>query len=127
MFVIITLVCNFVLQRLKELGANPFCLTNVPQTMMSFGSSNPIYGATTNPHDRTRSPGGSSSGEGAILGYGGSILGLGTDRAGSLRIPAAFCGIVSLKPTSGRIYDGGRRVVRLISSYLIEKFSYTLK
>ena len=85
--------------------------------MMSFGSSNPIYGATTNPHDKNRSPGGSSSGEGAILGYGGSILGLGTDRAGSLRIPAAFCGIASLKPTSGRIYDGGRRVVSLNSSF----------
>ena len=98
---------------MKKLGANPFCLTNVPQTMLSFGSSNPIYGLTTNPHDKTRSPGGSSSGEAALLGYGGSILGLGTDRAGSVRIPAAFCGITSLKPTSGRIFEGGRRVVRI--------------
>ena len=81
--------------------------------MLSFGSSNPIYGLTTNPHDKTRSPGGSSSGEAALLGYGGSILGLGTDRAGSVRIPAAFCGITSLKPTSGRIFEGGRRVVRI--------------
>ena len=110
---------------MKDLGANPFCLTNVPQTMLSFGSSNPIYGMTTNPHDKKRGPGGSSSGEGAILGYGGSILGLGTDRAGSVRIPAAFCGIVSLKPTSGRIFDGGRRVVgRKI--YLLQRFHWDL-
>ena len=81
--------------------------------MISFGSSNPIFGVTTNPLDKTRSPGGSSSGEGALLGNGGSILGLGTDIGGSVRIPAAFCGISSLKPTSGRIFVGGRRVVCL--------------
>ena len=97
------------LQKLKALGANPFCLTNLPQTMYSFGSSNPVYGVTTNPFDKTRSPGGSSSGEAALIGYGGSILGLGSDVGGSLRTPAAFCGVTSLKPSTGRIFDGGRR------------------
>jgi fatty acid amide hydrolase len=77
--------------------------------MYSFGSSNPVYGTTTNPYDKTRSPGGSSSGEGALIASRGSILGLGTDVGGSLRIPAAFCGITSLKPTAGRIFEGGRR------------------
>ena len=91
------------------MGANPFCQTNIPQTMFSFGSSNPVYGITTNPYDKTRSPGGSSSGEAALIASGGSILGLGTDVGGSLRIPAAFCGTVTLKPTTGRIFEGGRR------------------
>ena len=105
---------NSIFQRLKALGANPFCLTNIPQTMYSFGSSNPVYGTTSNPLDNSRSPGGSSSGEAALLAYGGSILGLGTDVGGSLRTPAAFCGITSLKPTTGRIFEGGRRVVNLL-------------
>ena len=84
--------------------------------MYSFGSSNPIYGVTTNPFDKTRSPGGSSSGEGALIAYGGSILGLGTDVGGSVRTPAACCGIASLKPTTGRIFEGGRRTgVRSLS------------
>jgi fatty acid amide hydrolase len=55
-----------------------------------------------------RTPGGSSGGEGAIIASGGSPLGLGTDIGGSLRIPAAFCGITSLKPTTGRVNDPGR-------------------
>ena len=96
---------------MKELGAVPFCITNFPQTMYSFGSSNPIYGLTTNPYDKRRSPGGSSSGEGALIAQGGSILGLGTDVGGSLRIPSHFCGIVTLKPTTNRIFEGGRLTV----------------
>ena len=86
-------------------------LTNIPQTMLSYGSSNPIFGATTNPRNPGgRSPGGSSSGEAALIAQGGSILGVGTDVGGSLRIPSHFCGTVALKPTTNRIIESGRAV-----------------
>lgn len=94
---------------LKNLGAIPFVLTNVPQCMMSLGCSNPIYGSTTNPFDSTRSPGGSSGGEGALISLRGSPLGIGTDVGGSVRVPAHFCGIFALKPTVARMAQGGRR------------------
>jgi len=100
--------CSFV-AGIKELHGVPFCITNIPQTMLSWSCSNPVYGNTANPHDKTRTPGGSSGGEAALIASGGSILGLGSDVGGSLRIPAHFCGICGLKPTNGRIYEDGRR------------------
>ena len=100
--------CSFV-RALKELHAVPFCLTNVPQTMISFGCSNPVYGETANPHDLTRTPGGSSGGEAALIAAGGSVLGLGSDVGGSVRVPAHFSGVCGLKPTTGRLYEGERR------------------
>jgi len=102
--------CHFV-AALKELGAVPFCLTNVPQTMVSYACSNPVFGATENPWCKGRSPGGSSGGEAALIAAGGSLLGIGSDVGGSLRIPAHFSGCVGLKPTTSasRIYEGGRR------------------
>ena len=92
---------------LRAHGAIPFVKTNVPQTLISFDCSNPIYKATRNPHDLTRTPGGSSGGESALIAAGGSILGIGTDIGGSVRIPAAFCGICALKPTAGRLSGVG--------------------
>jgi len=89
-------------EMVKKLGGVPFCKTNVPQVMYSLQCSNPIYGTTTNPHGENRECGGSSGGEGALVGGGGSILGLGSDVGGSLRNPPAFCGCFSLKPTAGR-------------------------
>jgi len=79
--------------------------TNVAQLLMYFESSNPVYGVTNNPHSALHSCGGSSGGEGAIIAAGGSPIGVGTDIGGSLRIPAAFCGICSIKPTMGRTID----------------------
>jgi len=95
-------------QRLLDAGAVVVGKTNVPQALIYNESSNALYGRTNNPWDIARTPGGSSGGEGAIIAAGGSPLGLGTDIGGSLRLPAAFCGIVSLKPTTLRTHDYSR-------------------
>jgi len=88
---------------LKDAGAIILGKTNLPDMCWSGESSNPIFGQTNNPHWLNRTAGGSSGGEGAIIAAGGSPLGLGSDIAGSVRIPAAVNGCVSLKPTAGRI------------------------
>lgn len=93
--------------KLKEAGAIILGKTNVPDLCWLGETVNPVYGRTRNPHDTRRMAGGSSGGEGAIIGAGGSPLGLGSDVAGSLRIPAAACGVVSLKPSAGRISTKG--------------------
>ncbi|NXK55158.1 FAAH1 hydrolase, partial [Chauna torquata] len=94
---------SVLVQVLKRQGAIPFVKTNVPQSLISFDCQNLIFGQTFNPLLYTRTPGGSSGGEGALIGGGGSILGFGTDVGGSLRFPAAFCGICALKPTGNRL------------------------
>lgn len=73
----------------------------------SFCSCNPIYGETSNPLRVGFTPGGSSSGEGCLIGGGASLLGFGTDIAGSIRQPAHMCGICGLKPTMDRISKQG--------------------
>ncbi|KAK0400304.1 hypothetical protein QR680_003446 [Steinernema hermaphroditum] len=88
---------------LRSEGANPFVITNVPQALLSFVCSNSIYGTTGNPYNNERTPGGSSGGEAALIAAGGAPFGIGSDLAGSLRIPATMCGIVSLKPSEGRL------------------------
>uniref|UniRef100_A0A8D0EH62 Fatty-acid amide hydrolase 1 n=1 Tax=Strix occidentalis caurina TaxID=311401 RepID=A0A8D0EH62_STROC len=98
---------SVVVQVLKRQGAIPFVKTNVPQSLISYDCKNLIFGQTFNPLLYTRSPGGSSGGEGALVGGGGSILGFGTDVGGSLRFPAAFCGICTLKPTGNRLSKKG--------------------
>ncbi|XP_069498366.1 vitamin D3 hydroxylase-associated protein-like [Ambystoma mexicanum] len=94
---------SVLIQVLKKQGAIPFVKTNIPQSLISFESSNPIYGLTRNPLNQKKSPAGSSGGEGALIGGGGSIIGIGTDMGGSVRVPASFCGICALKPTAFRI------------------------
>jgi fatty acid amide hydrolase len=94
--------------RLRAAGAIVIAKTNVAQLLIYSESDNPVYGRTNNPWNLERSSGGSSGGEGAILGAGASALGLGTDIGGSVRIPAAFCGISSLRPTADRCPDVGR-------------------
>ncbi|XP_077189995.1 fatty-acid amide hydrolase 1-like [Paroedura picta] len=96
-----------VVQVLKEQGAIPFVKTNVSQSLLSYDCSNLIFGQTMNPVDHTKTPGGSSGGEGALIKSGGSILGIGTDVGGSIRIPAAFCGICGFKTTANRISKKG--------------------
>ncbi|NWZ62962.1 FAAH1 hydrolase, partial [Acrocephalus arundinaceus] len=88
---------------LKKQGAIPFAMTNVPQSLFSYECSNPIFGQTLNPLNPQRCPGGSSGGEGALIAGGGSILGIGSDMGGSIRLPSSFCGLCGLKPTAERL------------------------
>jgi Asp-tRNA(Asn)/Glu-tRNA(Gln) amidotransferase A subunit family amidase len=74
---------------------------------MDWETANPVYGATVNPVDPARSPGGSSGGEAAAIAAGLSAGGIGSDGGGSIRLPAAFCEICGLKPTPGRIPAAG--------------------
>ena len=87
---------------LKDAGAVPFVKTNLPTTLLSFESSNDVWGRTLNPHKPEYSPGGSTGGEGALLAFGGSRIGIGSDVAGSVRAPAHFSGCYSLRCSQGR-------------------------
>ncbi|KXX77504.1 Acetamidase [Madurella mycetomatis] len=88
---------------LLSLGAVLFCKTSLPQTLLFGETKNNIIGQTLNPHNQNLSCGGSSGGEAALQALRGSTLGVGTDIGGSVRIPAAFTGIFSLKPTPERL------------------------
>lgn len=96
-----------VVNALRRAGAVIICKTNVPQTMLNFECSNPLWGATCNPWNALYTCGGSSGGEAAMLAGDASALGLGSDVGGSLRIPALYCGLYSLKPGAGRISREG--------------------
>ncbi|XP_035997184.1 vitamin D3 hydroxylase-associated protein [Fundulus heteroclitus] len=98
---------SVIVEVLKKQGAIPFVKTNLPQALLNYACSNPIFGQTANPYNAQKTPGGSSGGEGALIAGGGSILGIGTDIGGSIRIPASFCGICGFKPTSGRLSSQG--------------------
>jgi amidase len=94
--------------RMKAAGAIVLGKTNLPELLMGVESDNLVYGRTNNPYDLTRTCGGSSGGEGAAQAAGFSALGLGSDTGGSIRIPAHFCGVASIKPTSGRVARTGQ-------------------
>jgi len=90
-------------KNLREAGAIILGKTNIIQTLAGFESDNRVYGRSSNPWNLERTPGGSSGGEAAIIAAGGSVIGLAGDFGGSTRIPAHFCGLHGLKPTSGRL------------------------
>ena len=92
-----------VVDRIKQAGAVVLGTTNCPEFLMAYESDNRLYGRTANPWDVERSAGGSSGGESAAIAAGLSAGGLGSDSGGSVREPAHFTGICSLKPTPGRI------------------------
>jgi fatty acid amide hydrolase len=94
--------------RLRAAGAIPIAKSNVAQALFYYETDNPVHGRTLNPWNPQRTPGGSSGGEAALIATGASPLGLGTDIGGSVRVPAAFCGIAGFKPTSGRCDEMGR-------------------
>ena len=92
---------------LRALGAILYCKTSVPHTLMAGETANNIIGYTWNPKNRNICSGGSSGGEGALIGLKGSPGGFGTDIGGSIRIPAAFNGLYGIRPSSGRLpYEG---------------------
>ncbi len=93
--------------RLRAAGAIPLARTNLPDLLFAFESDNLIFGRTNNPFDVTRSSGGSSGGEAALIAAGGSPFGLGSDAAGSVRLPAHYCGISTIKPTTRRLSRAG--------------------
>lgn len=95
-------------QRLRDAGAIPLGITNLSEGCMWLESSNRVYGRTNNPYDPTRMVGGSSGGEGAIVGAGASPFGLGSDIGGSIRLPAFFNGVFGHKPSSGLVPSTGQ-------------------
>lgn len=98
---------SLMVEELRKAGAILYCKTSVPHTLMSGETVNNIIGYTTNPKNRRLAAGGSSGGEGALIGLKGSPVGFGTDIGGSIRIPAAFNGLYGLRPSVGRLpYEG---------------------
>jgi amidase len=94
-------------ERLESAGAIVVGKTNVPVLLGDWQTHNSVYGLTKNPHDVTRTPGGSTGGGAAALAAGIGYLSLGTDLAGSLRIPAHFCGVYAHKPSLGLVSTEG--------------------
>ncbi len=94
--------------RLRTAGAIILGKTNAAEMAMDYTADNPVFGRTNNPHDTSRTPGGSSGGEAAAIATCMSAGGLGSDLAGSIRIPAHFCGIAGLKPTTGSVPGAGQ-------------------
>lgn len=96
-----------VVARLRAAGVLILGTTNCPEFLMAYETDNLLHGRTANPWDLERTPGGSSGGESAAIAAGMSAAGLGSDSGGSVRVPAHFTGICSLKPTPGRIPGAG--------------------
>lgn len=96
-----------VVARLREAGAIILGKTNMPELAMDVQSNSPIFGRANNPWDLDRTPGGSTGGGGAAVAAGFSPLEVGSDLAGSVRIPAHFCGVFGFKPTNNRISIAG--------------------
>src|SRR5256712_14046703 len=94
--------------RVKGAGAVVMAKTNVPQMLADWQSTNPVYGRTNNPWDLGRTPGGSTGGGAAALAAGLSPLEFGSDIGGSIRVPAAFCGVYGHRPSETAMPRSGQ-------------------
>uniref|UniRef100_A0A0K0DZH3 Amidase domain-containing protein n=1 Tax=Strongyloides stercoralis TaxID=6248 RepID=A0A0K0DZH3_STRER len=121
---------NSVVEHLESLGGIPFCYTTVPQGLISLCCSSPLYGVTKNFHNKECTPGGSSGGEACLLAAGGTLFGIGSDLAGSIRIPASMCGVAAMKPCQETLFGynsekGSGGVSRLALSFgFFTKYAY---
>jgi Amidase len=104
-----------VIRLLRKEGAIVLGKTNLAQLCWGHETDNPLFGRANNPWNLALTPGRSSGGEAAIAAAGGSALGVGTDSGGSVRVPAHYCGIHALKPTSGRLPAAGSHDTRLLA------------
>ncbi|KAL8714578.1 MAG: hypothetical protein Q9220_001526 [cf. Caloplaca sp. 1 TL-2023] len=108
-----------VLKILWRAGCVFYVRTTEPQTLMHLETSNNLYGVTVNPFNRDLTSGGSSGGEGALIGLRGSCLGVGSDIGGSIRSPAANCGLYGFRPTSYRLPAGGMAGTMLSEEHIV--------
>lgn len=98
---------SFAVARLRETGAALIGTTNMDSLAYGFVSRTELYGTARNPHDPTRLCGGSSGGSAAVVAAGIVPFALGTDTSGSVRVPAALCGVIGVKPSLGRFSKSG--------------------
>lgn len=103
------------IERLQAAGAIVFGKTNVPLLLQDLQTYNAVYGTTKNPYDLSRTPGGSSGGGGAAVAAGLSAADFGSDLAGSIRVPASFCGLYSHKPSFGVVPTRGHGLAPALS------------
>jgi amidase len=89
--------------RIRRAGGVILAKTSMPELGLSYETDNRLQGRTLHPLDPARTPGGSSGGEGAVLGADASVIGVGTDGGGSIRVPSSYCGLFGLRPTPGRV------------------------
>lgn len=114
-------------QRILDEGALLLGTSNVPEMGFWFETNNPIYGRTNNPYDLHHTPGGSSGGEGALIGSGASVFGVGSDVGGSIRMPANFCGIFGHKPSRMTVPFTGHfpTTIESVRKLTEKNYSYT--
>ena len=113
---------GLIVELLRKAGAIPLVTGNVVQIMMLYETYNRIWGRSRNPYDLTRSPGGSSGGDAALVSMGCVPMAVCSDVAGSIRIPASFCGVVGFKPTSTRLSGKGNMKPRKVYLSLLGYF-----
>ncbi len=100
----------YIIKVMRKLGGIPFVKSNVPQALMAMESFNRLYGEALNPWNPKKTVGGSSGGEGGLVASRCSLFGFGNDIGGSIRIPASFCGVYTIKPSSRRISTQGMSI-----------------
>nr|XP_022904661.1 fatty-acid amide hydrolase 2-B-like [Onthophagus taurus] len=98
---------NDAVKLIKNAGGIPLLVSNTPELCLNWETCNKLTGRTLNPYDTRRTCGGSSGGEAVLLSSGASVLGLGSDLCGSIRLPSNFCGIYGHKPTGNSISING--------------------